>query len=208
MAYWRSFVSDAGCRYSQTITLDLGGLSPMVTWGINPGQAVPINGRIPSISSLAPAEQQPARQALEYTGLAEGAPIAQTPVDWAFVGSCTNGRIEDLRAAAHVLKGRKVDPGVTFYVVPGSEAVMKQAQAEGLDRIFSAAGAHFRNPGCSLCLSMNDDRVPPGKRCISSSNRNFIGRQGTGSRTHLASPAVVAASAIAGRISSAEPYFA
>ena len=146
-------------------------------------------------------------RALEYTGLSEGSTMEGTPIDWAFVGSCTNGRIEDLRVAASILKGKKIKDSVTFYVVPGSEAVMEQARKEGLPEIFEAAGAQFRMPGCSMCLAMNDDKVPEGKRCISSSNRNFVGRQGPGSITHLASPATVAASAIEGRIASAESYF-
>jgi 3-isopropylmalate/(R)-2-methylmalate dehydratase large subunit len=203
---WLTFSSDAGAEYTRREMIDVGRLRPMVTWGINPGQAVEIDGAVPRLADLPAQEQQSARQALEYIGVREGAPIAGTPVDWAFVGSCTNGRIEDLRVAAQVVKGRKVHPGVTFYVVPGSEAVLKQAREEGLDRIFIEAGAHFRNPGCSLCLAMNDDKVPPGKRCISASNRNFIGRQGTGSRTHLASPATVAASALEGRIAACDKY--
>ena len=206
VAYWSTFRSDAGCSYDAQLTIDLKGLRPMVTWGINPGQAIEVEGRIPRIADLPPEERQSARQALAYIGLKEGEPICGTPIDWAFVGSCTNGRIEDLRIAAAVLKGRKVHPRVTFYVVPGSESVMQAAVKEGLDKIIREAGAHFRHPGCSLCLAMNDDRIPPGKRCISSSNRNFIGRQGTGSRTHLASPAVVAASAVAGRIVSCQEY--
>ena len=207
LARWNMLASDAGCTYSKRITVDVSGLKPMVTWGINPGQAVEIDKPVPPIDTLPPEERQSARQALEYTGLKEGEPLAGTPIDWAFVGSCTNGRIEDLRVAAAVLKGRKVHPSVTFYVVPGSEAVMEEAKKEGLDKIVEAAGAHFRHPGCSLCLAMNDDRIPSGKRCISTSNRNFIGRQGTGSRTHLASPAVAAASAIAGKIADCREYF-
>jgi 3-isopropylmalate/(R)-2-methylmalate dehydratase large subunit len=141
-----------------------------------------------------------AESALRYTRLCEGEPITGVKIDWAFIGSCTNGRIEDLRTAAALLKGAQVHPDVTLYVVPGSEAVMAQAKDEGLHEIFEAAGAHFRMPGCSMCLGMNDDKVPAGKRCISTSNRNFIGRQGEGSITHLASPATVAASAIRGCI--------
>ena len=146
-------------------------------------------------------------QALEYTALKGGAAIEGTKIDWAFIGSCTNGRIEDLRYAAQVLKGNKVAAGVKMFIVPGSEAVREQATEEGLDKIFEAAGADFRMPGCSMCLGMNDDKVPAGERCISSSNRNFMGRQGPGSRTHLASPATVAASGIAGEITSAEKFF-
>ena len=152
-------------------------------------------------------EREISQRALDYTHVTPGQALTGTKVDWAFVGSCTNGRIEDLRIAAKILDGQKVNPDVTFYVVPGSEAVRAQAILEGLDKIFVNAGAQFRMPGCSLCLAMNDDKVPEGKRCISSSNRNFQGRQGPGSITHLASPATVAASAIAGHITSPESYF-
>jgi 3-isopropylmalate/(R)-2-methylmalate dehydratase large subunit len=207
ISHWGSCASDPGCSYSKKLKINVSGLKPMVTWGINPGQTIAIDGCIPRLEDLPAHERQSASQALEYTGLKAGEPLAGTPIDWAFVGSCTNGRVEDLRVAAAVLKGRKVHPRVTFYVVPGSEAVMQQAMAEGLDRVFKEAGAQFRNPGCSLCLAMNDDKIPPGQRCISTSNRNFIGRQGTGSRTHLASPALVAASAISGKIASCQEYF-
>ena len=205
-AGWLSLASDPGAAFDRQTVLDVGALEPMVTWGTNPEQAVPVSARVPRISEMPETHRAVARQSLEYTRLAEGAAIAGTPVDWAFVGSCTNGRIEDLRIAARIVAGRRISPGVTFYVVPGSEAVHAQAVKEGLDRIFTAAGAEFRQPGCSLCLAMNDDRVPAGKRCIRASNRNFIGRQGTGSITHLASPATVAASALEGCIASAEKY--
>jgi 3-isopropylmalate/(R)-2-methylmalate dehydratase large subunit len=204
--FWKTFCSDEGAPFDREIVIDLTTLDPMVTWGTNPGQGLQITESIPTVKSLPEGEQGVALRALEYTKLKEGAPMAGTPVDWAFVGSCTNGRIEDLRIAASVLKGRKIKEGVTFYVVPGSEAVMAQAQKEGLPEIFEAAGAQFRMPGCSMCLAMNDDKVPEGKRCISSSNRNFVGRQGPGSITHLASPATVAASALAGCVASAEQY--
>ena len=202
VAYWQSLVSDPGCRYDKEIMINITQMQPMVTWGTNPAQAIEMHQSVPNLD-----EQDPMiKQALDYIQLQPGAPIRDTPVDWAFIGSCTNGRIEDLRVAALILQGRKVHPQVTFYIVPGSEAVLAQAQAEGLDKIFQQAGAEFRMPGCSLCLSMNDDKVPAGKRCISATNRNFIGRQGTGSYTHLASPATVAASAIAGKIISATDY--
>ena len=203
---WRSLPSDSGCTYDRTVTVDVAALAPMVTWGTNPSQAIAIGERIPKLADLPEAERRAAAQALTYVRLQEGAPIAGTPLNWAFVGSCTNGRIEDLRAAAQVLRGRKVAPTVTLYVVPGSEAVSAQARAEGLDRIFIEAGAQWRLPGCSMCLGMNDDKVPAGERCISTSNRNFVGRQGSGSFTHLASPVTVAASAVEGRIVSAEKY--
>lgn len=202
--YWKSVASDDGASYDSEITIDVSALTPMVTWGINPEQAIAVNGTVPRIDSLADTHKAVARQALSYTQLDEGAPIRGVKVDWAFIGSCTNGRIEDLRSAANVLRGKRVHPDVTLYVVPGSERVMAQAEAEGLRAIFEEAGAEFRMPGCSMCLGMNDDKVPAGKRCISTSNRNFIGRQGAGSITHLASPLTVAASAVAGCIVSSE----
>lgn len=202
--YWRSFVSDPGCAYDREVRIDLSGLAPMVTWGTNPEQAVEIHNGVPRLSELPEGHRVSAQHALEYVGLKEGQRLLGVPVDWAFVGSCTNGRIEDLRLAASVLKGRKVHPRVTMYVVPGSEQVLAQLKAEGLDRVFEQSGAELRLPGCSMCLGMNDDKVPAGKRCISSSNRNFVGRQGAGSRTHLASPVTVAASAVAGVICGAD----
>jgi 3-isopropylmalate/(R)-2-methylmalate dehydratase large subunit len=206
--YWSQYVSDKNASYDREIVIDLNELGPMITWGTNPGQGSEIHKPVPHVSDLPQGEREISKRALEYTRVQAGQTLIGTAVDWAFVGSCTNGRIEDLRVAAQVLDGQKVSPDVTFYVVPGSEAVRAQAIAEGLDKIFIEAGAQFRMPGCSLCLAMNDDKVPEGKRCISSSNRNFQGRQGPGSITHLASPATVAASAIAGRITSPESYFA
>ncbi|MGB6976440.1 MAG: 3-isopropylmalate dehydratase large subunit [Gammaproteobacteria bacterium] len=206
VAYWKTLVSDVGCSYDSKVVIDVGQLQPMVTWGTNPAQAIEINQNIPKLLDLCPSQRNAAQKALEYIHLEEGAPIVETPIDWAFIGSCTNGRIEDLRITAEILQGRKIAPQVTMYIVPGSEAVLAQARSEGLDKIFIAAGADFRMPGCSMCLGMNDDKVPTGKRCISATNRNFVGRQGTGSYTHLASPATVAASAIAGKIISAKDY--
>ena len=199
-AYWLSICSDPGAQFDKEVVIDLDTLEPMVTWGINPGQGMGIGGTVPELSALSGPELEAAKKAIDYVGLTPGEPIAGVPVQWAFVGSCTNGRIEDLRAVAAVLQGRRVHPEVTFYIVPGSEQVMKSAQQEGLVEIFKSAGADFRMPGCSMCLGMNEDKVPAGQRCISSSNRNFVGRQGTGSRTHLASPRTVAASAVAGFI--------
>ena len=198
--YWESFLSDEGAEFDRYLTIDVSKLEPMITWGTNPGQACGISEKIPTAAELPAKEHSILKESLDYIALAEGASIADTPVDWAFIGSCTNGRIEDLREAAEVLRGHSVHESVTMYVVPGSEAVRAQAIHEGLDTVFADAGADFRMPGCSMCLAMNDDKVPVGMRCISSSNRNFIGRQGPGSRTHLASPATVAASAIAGKI--------
>ena len=207
VALWRTMGSDEGSSFDRSIEIDVGALRPMVTWGTNPGQGCQVSDRVPTLEQLPQGERATAKNALEYVGLQAGQAIEGTPIDWAFVGSCTNGRIEDLRIVASLLKGRSVKPGVTMYVVPGSEAVLKQAESEGLVEVIRAAGADFRMPGCSMCLAMNDDKVPQGKRCISSSNRNFIGRQGPGSLTHLASPATVTASAMEGYITSAEKYF-
>lgn len=202
VAEWQDLCSDTDAQYDKTVVIDLDQLQPMVTWGTNLEQVVSITDKIPRIADLPDNKQAMAKQALDYVKLQEDAPIAGTPVDWAFIGSCTSGRIEDLRIAASILQGKKIHPQVTFYIVPGSETVLQQAQEEGLDQIFTTAGADFRMPGCSLCLGMNDDKIPEGRRCISSTNRNFVGRQGSGSYTHIASPATVAASAIAGKIMS------
>lgn len=204
--YWNHLRSDVGAQYDKRVVIDLDQLAPMITWGTNPGQGAQVTEGAGSGS--VGEDKAGTDRALQYVKLEKGQPLAGVPVDWAFVGSCTNGRIEDLRVAAQVLRGQKVNDRVTLYVVPGSEAVRAQAIAEGLDQIFINSGAQFRMPGCSLCLAMNDDKVPEGKRCISSSNRNFVGRQGPGSITHLASPATVAASAVAGCITSPEKYFA
>lgn len=190
---WCKLKSDESCQYDQVINLDISRLQPMVTWGINPEQAIGIDELIPEIEQ--------GEQAYSYTKLSPGQPIKNQLIDWAFVGSCTNGRIEDLRLAASILAGKRIAKHVRMLVVPGSEQVMQQAILEGLDKIFENAGAEFRMPGCSMCLAMNNDKVPSGARCISTSNRNFIGRQGPGSITHLASPATVAASALKGVIS-------
>jgi 3-isopropylmalate/(R)-2-methylmalate dehydratase large subunit len=199
--YWQSLCSDDNCHYDKQITIDISHLQPMISWGTNPQQAIQIDQLIPH------SHNDMTKNALDYVGLKAGQSIEKTPIDWAFVGSCTNGRIEDIRITADILKHKKIADHVTFYVVPGSEQVMQQAQLEGLVDIINASGAEFRMPGCSMCLGMNDDKVPAGKRCISSTNRNFVGRQGTGSITHLASPATVAISAIAGRVTSPVSYF-
>ncbi len=196
--YWQSLCSDSGCHYDQTIDLDINQLQPMISWGTNPAQAVQINQSTPSRSLNNTG-------AMDYVKLQANQALAGTAIDWAFVGSCTNGRIEDLRVVAAILKNQCIAPHVTMYIVPGSEQVRQQAKDEGLDVIFAQAGADFRMPGCSMCLGMNDDKVPPGARCISTTNRNFIGRQGTGSITHLASPATVAYSAVAGFINTQCP---
>lgn len=204
VTHWRQLTSDPGCHYDKTITIDMNTIRPMVTWGINPAQAISIDDVVPTLDELPDTEQIIAQKAYDYTGIQPGQRIAGQAIQWAFIGSCTNGRIEDLRAAARILEGRRIHSTVTLYVVPGSRQVYQQAEAEGLADIFKAAGASFRQPGCSMCLAMNGDTVPPGARCISTSNRNFIGRQGPQSITHLASPTTVAASAIAGHITAGE----
>lgn len=201
ITYWQSLCSDKGCHYDKQINIDISHLQPMISWGTNPQQAIQINQTIPQ------TDDKMTKNALDYVALKAGQTIKNIPIDWAFVGSCTNGRIEDIRVTASILKNKKIAPNITFYVVPGSEQVMQQARLEGLIDIINNSGAEFRMPGCSMCLGMNDDKVPAGKRCISSTNRNFVGRQGTGSITHLASPATVAISAIAGKITSPVAYF-
>ncbi len=201
---WQQLASDADSRYDQSVDIDLDRLKPMVTWGINPEQAIAIDEQVPHLSELPQTHRKMAEQAYAYTKLEPGQLIKGQAIDWAFVGSCTNGRIEDLRVVAAVLQQRSIAKHVTFYIVPGSEKVLAQAKEEGLDAIFKQAGADFRMPGCSMCLGMNEDKVPPGARCISSSNRNFIGRQGPNSITHLASPRIVALSAVAGYITDEE----
>lgn len=194
LAQWRTLASDADAVFDAEVTIDAAALAPQVTYGTSPGQVMPIDGAAPAASGAS------AEKALRYMGLEPGAAIDGLAIDHAFIGSCTNGRIEDLRAAAAVIAGRRVAPGVRALVVPGSMAVKAQAEAEGVDRLFRDAGFEWRDPGCSLCVAMNDDRLPAGARCASTSNRNFEGRQGAGARTHLMSPAMVAAAAIAGRI--------
>lgn len=201
LAFWKTLPSDPGARYDITVKLDAATIAPQVTWGTSPQDVLPITGVIPN-----PADEKDAlkREAIErslaYMGLQPGTPLKEVPIQRAFIGSCTNGRIEDLRAAASVAKGRKVAAGVNALVVPGSGLVKEQAEAEGLDQIFIAAGFEWREPGCSMCLAMNADKLEPGERCASTSNRNFEGRQGRGGRTHLMSPAMAAASAIAGKL--------
>ncbi len=197
---WRSLATDADARFDHEVALDAAALRPSVSWGTNPGQTVTIDDVVPDPESFTEVHHRDAaRLALRYMGLQAGTPIREIPIDTVFIGSCTNSRIEDLRAAAHVVDGRAVHQGVRALVVPGSRAVKVQAEAEGLDRVFEAAGFEWREPGCSMCLAMNPDKLAPGERCASTSNRNFEGRQGKGGRTHLVSPAVAAATAVAGR---------
>jgi len=203
VAYWRTLVTDDDAEFDTVVTIDAATLSPFVTWGTNPGQGVPLSASVPSPADYADEQDRTgAERALEYMGLTAGTPMKDIPVDTVFIGSCTNGRIEDLRAAAQVLDGRKVADSVTALVVPGSVRVRLAAEAEGLDKVFEAAGAQWRNAGCSMCLAMNADKVAPGQRSASTSNRNFEGRQGPGSRTHLVSPQVAAATAVVGRLAS------
>ena len=203
VAYWRTLVTDDDATFDKVVTIDASALAPFVTWGTNPGQGVPLTASVPSPDDYTdPTDRAAAERALEYMGLTAGTPMTDITVDTVFIGSCTNGRIEDLRAAAAVLEGRSVAEGVTALVVPGSVRVRLAAEAEGLDKIFVAAGAQWRNAGCSMCLAMNADKVAPGQRSASTSNRNFEGRQGPGSRTHLVSPQVAAATAVLGHLAS------
>ena len=195
---WRTLHSDDDAGWDRQVSLDASTLRPQVTWGTNPGQVTSIDGAVPSPDDVAdPSARESTERALAYMGLTAGTAMRDIPVDTVFIGSCTNGRIEDLRAAAAVLDGRHVT-AKRVMVVPGSHAVRAQAEAEGLDRVFTAAGADWRQPGCSMCLAMNPDKLAPGERAASTSNRNFEGRQGRGGRTHLVSPAVAAATAVAG----------
>jgi 3-isopropylmalate/(R)-2-methylmalate dehydratase large subunit len=199
VASWRALVSDEDATYDSHVQIDVHDLAPQVTWGTNPGMVVPVTGRVPDPASLNdPDDRLAAERALEYMGLRAGQAIEEIAIDRVFIGSCTNSRIEDLRAAASVVEGRKVDPHVTALVVPGSAQVRLQAQEEGLDQIFLDAGFEWRLAGCSMCLGMNPDILAPGERCASTSNRNFEGRQGRGGRTHLVSPQMAAAAALHG----------
>ncbi len=200
-AYWRTLVSDAGAAFDRVVELDAAAIQPQVTWGTSPEMVVGIDGKVPDpVKESDPTRREGIERALQYMGLNPGTPIDQIKIDKVFIGSCTNSRIEDLRAAAGVLRGRHIADNVKLaLVVPGSGLVKRQAEDEGLDKIFLAAGFEWREPGCSMCLGMNDDRLSPGERCASTSNRNFEGRQGAGGRTHLLSPEMAAAAAIAGR---------
>jgi 3-isopropylmalate/(R)-2-methylmalate dehydratase large subunit len=203
VAHWRSLATDPDATFSKTVKIDASSLSPQVTWGTNPSQVVSIYGSVPSPDSFgSQAERDAAERALKYMGLEPGTAIRDIPVQVVFIGSCTNARIEDLRQVAHVVQGRKVAGTVRALVVPGSRQVKEQAEREGIDRILTAAGFEWREPGCSMCLGMNPDKLAPGERSASTSNRNFEGRQGKGGRTHLVSPSIAAATAIVGRFAS------
>jgi 3-isopropylmalate/(R)-2-methylmalate dehydratase large subunit len=203
VANWSTLFTDPDAVFDAEVTVDAAALTPFVTWGTNPGQGLPLDADVPTPALIAdPVERAAAERALEYMGLTAGMPLRRVKVDTVFVGSCTNGRIEDLRLAASIIKGRKVADGVRMLVVPGSARVRLQAMGEGLDKVFTDAGAEWREAGCSMCLGMNPDQLKPGERSASTSNRNFEGRQGKGGRTHLVSPAVAAATAVRGTLSS------
>ena len=196
---WKKLPSDEGAVFDETVRLTADEVFPQVTWGTNPGMVTDINGKVPDPSSISdPAERESIQRALEYMGLEANVPVKDIQIDRVFIGSCTNSRIEDLRAVAGFVEGKKVSGSVAAMIVPGSGLVKQQAEAEGLNTIFENAGFEWREPGCSMCLAMNDDVLKPGERCASTSNRNFEGRQGKGSRTHLVSPIMAAAAAIAG----------
>jgi 3-isopropylmalate/(R)-2-methylmalate dehydratase large subunit len=201
VARWRQLPTDGGATYDREISIDAAALEPMITFGTNPGQGIGISQPIPDPGAVADAvERETLRKALQYMGLEAGKPLLGQPINVVFIGSCTNSRMSDLRAAAEVLKGRKVNANVRVMVVPGSQPIKKQAEAEGLDQIFRAAGAEWREAGCSMCIAMNGDQLKPGEYSVSTSNRNFEGRQGKGGRTFLASPLTAAASAITGKV--------
>ena len=206
--YWKTLKSDPDAVFDKVVTIDAGALVPFVTWGTNPGQGCAITDKVPAPSDFSdPIIAKSCKDALEYMDLTSGAPLIGTPVDYVFIGSCTNGRIEDFRAAAKVLKGHKIAKNIKLAIaVPGSGWVKKQAEAEGLDKIFTEAGFEWRQPGCSMCLAMNDDKAPEGIRVASTSNRNFVGRQGKGSRTHLMSPATCAICAIKGSLANVQEF--
>lgn len=207
LRYWRQLRSDTDARFDKTLHLDATAIAPLVTWGTSPDQVIAITDRIPDPADETDAtRRQGMQRALDYMNLQPGTPVQSLKIDRAFIGSCTNGRIEDLRAAAHILVGRKVASHVRAMVVPGSSQVRRDAEREGLDRVFTAAGFEWRQSGCSMCLAMNDDVLGTGERCASSTNRNFEGRQGRGGRTHLMSPAMVAAAAVAGRIADVRDF--
>ena len=203
VAYWETLATDDDAVFDAEVFLDASELEPFVTWGTNPGQGVSLSGVVPNPADFTdPNERASAERALEYMGLAAGTPMKAIPVDAVFMGSCTNSRIEDLRAFASIIKGQKKADGVRVMVVPGSARVRLEAEAEGIDKIVEEFGAEWRFAGCSMCLGMNPDQLAPGERCASTSNRNFEGRQGKGGRTHLVSPLVAAATAIRGTLSS------
>ena len=204
---WKGLGTDEGAVYDKSITMDAGSLEPMITYGTNPGMGMKITGRIPNPAGMSDASQKASlEKTLAYMGLQPGQPMLGQKVDVVFIGSCTNSRISDLRLAASLMKGRKVADGIRVMVVPGSQDVKKQAEAEGLDRVFKEAGADWREAGCSMCIAMNGDQLEPGQYAVSTSNRNFEGRQGKGGRTFLASPLTAAATALSGVVSDPRTY--
>ena len=199
LAYWKTLKSDEGAHFDKVVTIDANNLTPIVSWGSSPEDVIAVTGEVPDPAAIEDENKRASKQrALNYMGLTPGTKIKDIKIDRVWIGSCTNGRIEDLRAAAEVLKGKKIADTVSMMVVPGSGLVKAQAEEEGLDKIFIEAGAEWREPGCSMCLAMNDDRLKPEERCASTSNRNFEGRQGFKGRTHLVSPAMAAAAGVAG----------
>jgi 3-isopropylmalate/(R)-2-methylmalate dehydratase large subunit len=199
--HWSTLFTDADARFDREELIDAATIAPTITWGTSPEHAIPIDGMVPSPDAQPDPDVRKAfAAALDYMGLEAGKPIAGTKVEWIFIGSCANSRLSDLREAAELVRGRRVASGVTAWVVPGSEQVKRGSEAEGLDKVFREAGFEWREPGCSLCVAANGERVPPGARAVSTSNRNFVGRQGPGARTHLASPAMAVAAAISGRL--------
>ena len=201
LADWRRLPSDPDAVFDAEVRVDVNRIVPQITWGTSPEHVIPVTDRIPDPATAGDPDKQKAMQAaLDYMGLKAGTPIQETKIDWVFIGSCTNSRMSDLRDAARIAKGRKVAGHVRAWVVPGSENTKRQAEGEGLHKVFLEAGFEWREPGCSMCLAVNGDTIAPGQRSVSTSNRNFVGRQGPGGRTHLASPAMAAAAAIAGRI--------
>ena len=197
---WEQLVSDPGAVYDDEVRIDAAAVVPTISWGISPDHAIRVDARVPDPADSQSPRREAYASALHYMGLRAGEALEGTPVDWVFIGSCANSRLSDLRAAAEIARGRHVAAGVTAWVVPGSEIVKREAEAEGLHAIFQAAGFEWREPGCSMCVAANGEQVPPQARCVSTSNRNFMGRQGPGARTHLASPAMAAAAAVTGRI--------
>jgi len=200
MAYWQTLFTDEGAHFDKVVTIRAEHIAPVVTWGTSPEDVLPITARVPAASDFTGGKVGAAQRSLDYMGLQPGTPLTEVRIDAVFIGSCTNGRIEDLRAAAGVLKGRKLAPGVRGMVVPGSGLVRLQAEAEGLAQIFLDAGFEWRLAGCSMCLGMNPDQLAPGERCAATSNRNFEGRMGRGGRTHLMSPVMAAAAGVTGRL--------
>ncbi len=204
---WRALPSDADARFDREVTIDAASIAPMMTWGTSPEHVIPVDSVVPDPAAAPDAAHRDAWQdALDYMGLRAGRPLAGTRVDWVFIGSCANSRLSDLRDAAALAKGQRIAKGVNAWVVPGSEAVKREAESEGLDDVFRSAGFEWREPGCSMCVAANGETVPPGARCVSTSNRNFVGRQGPGARTHLASPQSAVAAAIAGAIADVREF--